>query len=125
MKETMIKAMKKISVPVVSAIAALLIGVIIIELTGNSATEAYSYMIQGAFGSVNSICELFVIAVPLILTGLAVTFAYRSGVFTIGVDGQLIMGAIAAAWFVNCFTSLPGPVLIIGGMLIGMLVGAV
>ena len=45
------------------------------------------------------ICELLTISVPLILCGLAITFAYKSGVLTIGVDGQLIMGAISAAWF--------------------------
>lgn len=124
MKGTITKIAKKVGIPVLSAIAALLVGVIIIELTGNNAFDAYSYMLSGAFGSTNSICELLVISVPLILTGLAVTFAYRSGVFTIGVDGQLIMGAIAAAWFVQQFKSLPGVVLTIGSIAIGMAVGA-
>ncbi len=125
MKESSLKPLKKVAVPVVSAIAALVIGIFIIELTGNNAMEAYSYMFRGAFGSMNNICELFVIAVPLILTGLAVAFAYRSGVFTIGVDGQLLMGAICAAWFVDTFSSLPGIALMIGGMLTGMVAGAV
>lgn len=125
MKEAIAKLLKKVAVPVVSAIAALLIGIVVIELTGNNAAEAYSYMLRGAFASTNNICELFVIAVPLILTGLAVTFAYRSGVFTIGVDGQLIIGAIAAAWFVETFRNLPGVVVAVGGILTGMAVGAV
>lgn len=124
MKGTIMKIAKKVGIPVLSAIAALLVGVIIIELTGNNAADAYSYMLSGAFGSTNSICELLVISVPLILTGLAVTFAYRSGVFTIGVDGQLLMGAIAAAWFVQQFKTLPGMVLTIGSIVIGMAVGA-
>lgn len=124
MKEIIMKTGKKVGVPVLSTIAALLAGIIIIELTGNHATEAYSYMLRGAFGSTNSICELLVISIPLILTGLAVTFAYRSGVFTVGVDGQLIMGAISAAWFVKQFGSLPRPLLITGCLLAGMAVGA-
>ncbi len=124
MKQILMKACKKIGVPVLSTIAALLAGILIIELTGNHAAEAYSYMLRGAFGSTNSICELLVISIPLILTGLAVTFAYRSGVFTIGVDGQLIMGAIAAAWFVRQFSSLPRAVLIPGCLMTGMAVGA-
>lgn len=119
------KMLKKLAVPFFSAIAALIAGAVIIDLTGNSASEAYSYMFRGAFGSKNNICELLVISIPLLLTGLAVAFAYRSGVFTIGVDGQLLMGAIAAAWFVDAFQSLPGPVLIIGALAAGMLVGAV
>lgn len=121
----MSKPVKKILVSILSAIAALIIGIFVIELTGNDAGEAYSYMWKGAFGSANSFCELLVIAIPLMLTGLAVAFAYRSGVFTIGVDGQLIMGSIAAAAFIQVGQSLPGPVLIIGSILIGMLVGAV
>lgn len=125
MKGAIAKSLKKIAVPVVSAIAAMIIGIFVIELTGNDAMEAYSYMMRGAFGSMNNICELFVIAVPLILTGLAVTFAYRSGVFTIGVDGQLIMGAIAAAWFVDTFKNLPGAVVAVGGILTGMFIGAI
>lgn len=125
MREKISKLLKKVTIPVVSAIMALFLGVFVIELTGNDAMEAYSYMFQGAFGSMNNVCELLVIAVPLILTGLAVTFAYRSGVFTIGVDGQLLMGAISAAWFANSFSTLPGVILIMGGILIGMVVGAV
>lgn len=119
------KMLKKLAVPVLSAIAALIVGVVIIDLTGNSAAEAYSYMLKGAFGSRNNLCELLVISIPLTLTGLAVAFAYRSGVFTIGVDGQLLMGAIAAAWFVDRFQSLPGVLLIIGAVAAAMLVGAV
>lgn len=124
MKESIAKPLKKIAVPVISSVLALFLGIFIIELTGNNAMEAYSYMFHGAFGSLNNICELFVIAVPLILTGLAVTFAYRCGVFTIGVDGQLIMAAIAAAWFIQAFPNLPGIVLGIGAGITGMIAGA-
>lgn len=118
------KMLKKLAVPVLSAIAALIVGVVIIDLTGNSAAEAYSYMLKGAFGSRNNLCELLVISIPLTLTGLAVAFAYRSGVFTIGVDGQLLMGAIAAAWFVDRFERLPGALLVIGAVAAAMAVGA-
>ena len=125
MKNMLAKTGKKISVPVVSASAALILGIFIIELTGNDALEAYQYMFNGAFGSSNSICELLVISVPLIFTGLAVTFAYRSGVYTIGVDGQLIIGAICASWFVTTFSSLNGVIKIAGGIILGMAAGAV
>lgn len=124
MKESIAKSIRKIIIPVVSAILALLIGIVIIELTGNNAFEAYGYMFKGAFGSLNNICELFTIAVPLILCGLAITFAYKSGVLTIGVDGQLIIGAIAAAWFVQAFPKLPNIVITLGAILVGMLAGA-
>ena len=124
MKKTIAKMLKSVAVPIISVIFALIVGIFIIELTGNNAFEAYSYMLKGAFGSTNNVCELFTIAVPLIFTGLAVTFAYRSGVLTIGVDGQLIIGAISAAWFAQTFRTLPGAVIMIGAIIIGMLAGA-
>lgn len=124
MKQRLAKSSKKIAVPIVSVIAALIIGILIIELTGNDAVMAYEYMINGAFGSFNSISELLVISIPLIFTGLAVTFAYRSGVYTIGVDGQLIIGAICASWVVTTFSSLNHGVLIILGIAAGMAAGA-
>lgn len=124
MKASITKTIQKIAIPIVSVLFALIIGIIIIELTGNNAFEAYGYMFKGAFGSGNSICELLTISVPLILCGLAITFAYKSGVLTIGVDGQLIMGAISAAWFVKTFANLPAPLITIGAIIVGMVVGA-
>lgn len=124
MKASITKTIQKIAIPIVSVLLALIIGIIIIELTGNNAFEAYGYMFKGAFGSGNSICELLTISVPLILCGLAITFAYKSGVLTIGVDGQLIMGAISAAWFVKTFANLPAPLITIGAIIVGMVVGA-
>lgn len=123
MNKKVSKLLKPVAVPVISAIAALIIGIFIIELTGNDAMTAYDYMFNGAFGSFNNICELLVISIPFILTGLAVTFAYRSGVYTIGVDGQLIIGAISASVVVTTFDSLPGPAKIILAIIAGMVAG--
>lgn len=124
MKQWLKTNAKKIAVPVVSAIVALILGIFVIELTGNDAMMAYDFMFQGAFGSFNSICEVVVIAIPLIFTGLAITFAYRSGVFTIGVDGQLIIGTACASYVLTTFKGLPPVVAILFGMLVGMLAGA-
>lgn len=124
MKSGVKTSLKKLAVPVISAVLALAVGIFIIELTGNDAATAYSFMIQGAFGSFNSICEVIVVAIPLIFTGLAITFAYRSGVYTIGVDGQLIIGSICASWVVVSLKSFNGVIVVILGILAGMAAGA-
>ncbi len=125
MNEKLAKLLKPVTVPVISALAALFIGIFIIELTGNAAITAYGYMFSGAFGSFNRVCELLVISIPFILTGLAVTFAYRSGVFTIGVDGQLIIGAVSASVAAHSLSAFPGPVRVILAIIAGMIAGGI
>lgn len=125
MKEKILKYHKQIIVLALSIIFALIIGAVIIELTGNNPFEAYSYLWNGAFGSLNRFYEVLLIAVPLIFTGLAITFAYKSGVYSIGVDGQLIIGAITASWFVTTFNGLSSFILIVGAIIIAMISGGV
>lgn len=56
-------------------------------------------MLRGAFGGWSTFVSITLVrSVPLILTGLAVAFAFRAGVWNIGAEGQLYAGAIAAAW---------------------------
>lgn len=83
--------------PVVAIILALLVGSIIILVSGNDPIQAYSALYRGAFGDITAVAETLERAVPLIFTGLAVAFAFRCGLFNIGAEGQLYMGAFAAA----------------------------
>lgn len=85
-----------ILIPVAAVVSALLVGALIILLSGANPIQAYSALLKGALGSTNSIAEIIVHATPLILTGLAVAFAFKSGVFNIGGDGQILMGALLA-----------------------------
>ena len=52
--------------------------------------------------------QTLIITTPLILTGLAVAFAFRAGLFNIGGQGQYIVGAIAAVWVGSSFAGMPG-----------------
>lgn len=92
--------------------------------------QAYQALFLGAFGGWSQISETLVEATPLICAGLSVTLAFRTGLFNIGAQGQLIWGALLAGW-VGFGLHLP-PVLhavvalvagIIGGALWGGLVG--
>jgi ABC-type uncharacterized transport system permease subunit len=58
--------------------------------------SAYWALLRGSLGSVNSISETLVNASPLILGGLAVALPFRAGMFNIGAQGQMVLGAIVS-----------------------------
>lgn len=64
---------------------------------GVSPLEAYGLIWNGAAGSMNSIKETLVKSTPLLFAGLSYSFAYRSGLFNIGAEGQIYAGALTGA----------------------------
>lgn len=90
--------LKNIIVPVMAVILGILVGTIIMVLTGYDAVAAFVALWNGAFGEVYYIGEVVRQVTPLILAGLSVAFAFRTGLFNIGVEGQLIVGWLAAVW---------------------------
>lgn len=98
--------------PVLTIAAALLLGAVIIAASGNSPAEAYLVLGKGAFGSSYGVMETLCKATPLIFTGLASAIAFKAGVFNIGIEGQLYLGAIAAALCGVYMGSLPALLLI-------------
>lgn len=87
-----------IIVPIIAVFAALLIGSILLMFINVSPLEAYKYLIFANFSSLYNFSEIFVKSTPIILTGLAFTFAFRTGLFNIGGEGQMFVGAIAAVY---------------------------
>ncbi|MGD8807738.1 MAG: hypothetical protein PVH65_17950, partial [Chloroflexota bacterium] len=92
-------------VPLVSLLLALLFGAGLLAIAGADPWETYKAMLAGAFGTPElwregqfyNLTELLVKAVPIILTGLAVSVAFRMLFWNIGAEGQLVMGGLAAA----------------------------
>jgi len=76
-------------------------------LSGISVTTVFSALLSGAAGDTYRLAETAVKACPLLLTGLAVALALHAGVWNIGAEGQLLLGALAAAWIGSYATSLP------------------
>ncbi len=111
-------------VPIVSVIIALLIASVIIILIGKNPIYAYGVMLKGAFGSKAAIANTIIKTTPLILTGLAVGFGFRAGVFNIGAEGQMTMGAIMATVVAINLGSFPPFIAISLTLLTGALVGA-
>ncbi len=117
-------------IPALAVFTALVIGAIIIMLTGYSFAEtmaAYRALLEGSVGSLRAISQSLTEATPLIFTGLAVAIAFRAGLFNIGGEGQLLMGGMLAVLAGFTFTGLPMfvhlPLAIIAGAIGGAIWG--
>jgi simple sugar transport system permease protein len=137
-----------LAVMVLAVFTAVLIGAIIIWLTRASelraagetwaqvipqATDfvlaAYRGLFEGAIGSPKAIATTLTYCTPYILAGLAVALGFQCGLFNIGAEGQLFMGALAATFVGFTLTGLPIyihlPLAILAGMLAGGIWGAI
>src|SRR5690625_335040 len=87
-----------ILVPIISVLLGLLIGGIVMLASGYNPIDGFKALWMGAFGDAYYIGETIRQVIPYILTGLAVAFAFRTGLFNIGAEGQVIVGWLAAVW---------------------------
>lgn len=87
---------RKVLISLLSIILGFIIGAIILKLSNISPLEAYTVMLNGAFSKPQYWAYLIIRSTPLILTGLSVAFAFRTGLFNIGAEGQFIIGALTA-----------------------------
>ncbi len=106
-------------------IFALLTGALIIYLTGKDPIMIYSVLLSGTLGNSYGIGMVLFKATPLIFTGLSVAFAFKAGMFNIGAEGQMNIGAFAGAWAGFTFYSLPWFILIPFSILAAFIGGAV
>ena len=139
------RRLRPLFVPFLALVAALICGAIVIVFTNPDALRAwasffrnpgaaletswqlvydsYFALFKGSLGSANSISETIVTATPLIFAGLAVAMAFRAGMFNIGAEGQLLAGAMTAAFIGFTFGDLPAVILlpfaVIGGFVGG------
>jgi len=113
-----------ISLPIIAILASFLMGSIFLLILQVNPIEAYTALVKGAFGSQRLITTTIIKSIPLILAGLAVTLAYRGGVFNIGAEGQLYMGALFAVWAGTALV-LPYPLHLIVALLLGILGGMI
>jgi general nucleoside transport system permease protein len=115
-------------VPFISVLLGLLFGAIVMLIGGYNPISAYGYLLEKVFGDRYDFGETIRQIAPLILTGLSVAFAFRTGLFNIGAEGQVIMGMTGATW-VGVNLHLPwfihAPLAILVGGLLGGLWGAI
>lgn len=123
--------LQPILVPLLAIVCAFAVGAAAILAIGDNPVEAYWALLRGMFGSGDRIAASLGRSTPFIGASLAVAFAFRAGLFNIGAEGQLLVGATAAAW-IGTWSSvrdLPGfvamAILLLAGAGAGFAYGAV
>lgn len=114
----------------VAVVLGLLAGAVLMALIGRNPISGYVYLFRGGIMSIERVGNTLATATPLILTGLSVAFAFRTGLFNIGAAGQMLMGGLCAT-AVGLTLVLPKPLLltvmvaaaILGGAVWGLVTG--
>lgn len=102
----------------------LIAGAILMLFIGDSPVDGYTYLFKGGLMNIQRIGDTLATAAPLILTGLSVGFAFKTGLFNIGTPGQMLAGGFTATAIALTFSdSMPRflllSLMIIGGALAG------
>jgi len=95
LKEKILKG--SLGVTLTSIVFGFVVGAVILLAAGYNPVEAYWVILKGIFSRPKYVSYMIIYATPLIITGLSVAFALRTGLFNIGAEGQYIMGAMTAA----------------------------
>lgn len=117
--------------PIANTCIAVLIGfavaAVILLVTGYDPLRTFATLVHGALGSPKYITNVIIKATPILLTGVSVAFAFQTGLFNIGAEGQYVLGTIVAT-IVGVTFNFPGPIqvplVLLSGALGGALLGA-
>ncbi|HEU4321055.1 MAG TPA: ABC transporter permease [Acidimicrobiia bacterium] len=138
---------KSLMLPTLAVITALIIGGIIIALSDTDSLSilfsdprtalrqmlsevwaSYRALFRGSIGSVYSISETLFAATPLLLAALGIALGFQAGLFNIGAQGQIIMGALLAT-YVGIYVTAPGfihiPLTLLAGIVGGLIWGGI
>lgn len=96
-KRLLRSALDAMLIPMLAILTAVILGGIIIAVVRGNPFLAYYGLIDGSFGSAKALSETAVWATPYIFGGLAVALAFKGGLFNIGAEGQLALGATFSA----------------------------
>lgn len=107
-----------------SVAAAFLVGAILIVWVGENPLNVYRVIITESLFEASGWRDTLIQATPLGIIGLGLAYGFRAGVWNIGAEGQLIMGAVAAIAVVGPIRDLPGIIVIPAGLLAAMVGGA-
>ncbi len=92
--------------PFIAILLGLLVGFLLLVITGYPAVEGYKHLLTGGFkgitdGNLRRTFETLSQMTPLIFTGISVAFAFKTGLFNIGAPGQFLVGGFAAVYLGN------------------------
>jgi ABC-type uncharacterized transport system permease subunit len=125
--------------PVLTALLAFFVGGLVVLITGGNPFETYRAIFDGtglnwpvlwltgsddaAVAAIN-LQQTLIVTTPLILTGLAVAFAFRCGLFNIGGQGQYLVGTFFAVWVGSSFDGMPAVLHVLLAMVVACVAGA-
>ncbi len=108
--------------PLVAILIGFAAGAVAIAVTGAPIGETYAQMWKGAFGSFYFFTSTLARATPIIFIGLGIALAFRAGFFNLGAEGQMVLGAVAAA-LTAIYLPGPGWLKLIAALIAGMAAG--
>jgi len=124
-----IKIAQALYAPVFAIALSFFIGAVLIILLGYNPIEVYGYLLEGGLSGWPNFSVTLQMMTPLLFTGLAVAIAFRAGLWNIGVEGQMLVGALVSGIVGYIFTDLPMivhlPLSILAGFIGGALWAAI
>ena len=107
-------------------VLALIFTTIILLSTGSPPLEAFSNILRGAFGSLSKFSDVLIVWVPLLLTTAGLLVSFSAGLWNIGIEGQIMLGAVFTTWIMRILqnTGLPPSLIIVLSIFSGMVGGA-
>jgi simple sugar transport system permease protein len=113
-----------LAVPALAVGVGLLIGAVVIVVTGGDPIAAIAALANGAVGTQNNVVATLLRSVPIAVAGVGIGVALRAGALNLGGEGQMIMGSLASAAAATAVAGVPGPAGIAISLLAGCLAGA-
>ena len=108
---------------VLAVVTALAVSSFVLLWQGINPFQAYAGLFEGAFVGLSNFGASLVLALPLMLAGLGMALAFRAGIFNIGGEGQIYLGAMASTYIATRIHGLPSGLHIILALIFGCLAG--
>jgi len=102
------RALRPLAESLATVALGLVAGGLLVWVFGHSPVAAYRALALGAFGAREDLLETLAFATPLMLTAVTFAVGMRAGLFNIGAEGQLYLGAVGAAFVAGMVPAPPG-----------------
>jgi len=116
--------LKELISVILAVLSSVMVGGVIFSVSGADPLLAYSALITGALIGKHQIAETIVKTTPLLFASLGVALAFKSGLWNVGAEGQIVIGSLVAAWLGFSIMGLPTIIHILLTMIFSFLGGA-
>jgi ABC-type uncharacterized transport system permease subunit len=114
----------EIATPLVAISLAIALGAAAILIAGEDVLAAYGELVRGAIGTPQNLSATIVRSIPIVIAGIGIGLAFRAGALNLGAEGQMILGALAAAVVALALPGVPFPLATMIGLVAGLVGGA-